>query len=177
MADSSIVFSHPEGAPKTATASASGVKRVMKTRVFVVNPANGEMVSPEEWLKSENPTSAEWLVVENVDYGFKFKIHKNNLGVYDWNAAVEAAKSAGEGCRLPNRFEMITLYNAIYTENLNNVIEAIGGEVLFGWCWTGEEDDDPQCSSTHAWLADLALGVVNYGTKTTTYQVRVVSGF
>lgn len=147
----------------------------MKTRVFVVNPANGEMVSPAEWLKSENPTAAEWLVVENVNYGFKFKIHKNGLGEHNWNEAVGITKSAGG--RLPNRFEMISLYNAIYTENLNNVIEAIGGEVLSGWFWTEEEDEDPQYSSTAAWHASLYLGYVNYYTKTNPYPLRVVSGF
>lgn len=147
----------------------------MKTRVFVVNPANGEMVSPAEWLKSENPKSAEWLVVENVDYGFKFKIHKNGFDECDWNAAVKVAESAGG--RLPNRFEMITLYNAIYTADLNMAINTIGGKVLSGWCWTGEEDDDPQYSSAYAWHVSLGSGYVNGTTKTHAYQLRVVSGF
>ena len=149
----------------------------MKTRVFVVNPANGEMVSQEEWLKSENPTTAEWLVVENVDYGFKFKIHKNGFGEHDWNEAIEVAKSSGEGFRLPGRFEMISLYNAIYTENLNKVIEVIGGDILSGWCWTGEEDDDPQYSSSNAWCVGLLNGYVYSNPKTGPCQVRVVSGF
>lgn len=145
----------------------------MKTQVFVVNPANGEMVSPAEWLKSENPKSAEWLVVENVDYGFKFKIHKNVFGEHDWNAAVEAAKSAGG--RLPNRFEMITLSDAIYTADLNKAIETIEGEELSNWCWTGEEENDPRYSSRTACISAPRVGYVNTNPKTTVYQVRVVS--
>lgn len=147
----------------------------MKARVFVVNPASGEMVSPEKWLKSWNPTEAKWLVVENVDYGFKFKIHKNVFGERNWNTAVEVAKIAGEGCRLPNRFEMITLYNAIHTADLNKAIEAIGGEVLSGWCWTGEEDDNPQYNSKCAWYTEFPNGGVSCSYKRFAYQVRIVS--
>lgn len=103
----------------------------MKTQVFVENPANGEMVSPGEWLKSENPAAAEWLVVENIDHGFKFKIHKNGLGEHNWNAAVKVVKSAGG--RLPNRFEMITLSDAIYTADLNKAIEAIEEKAIYNY--------------------------------------------
>lgn len=145
----------------------------MKTKIFVINPVNGKAISPEKWIKSKNPTAAEWLVVENVDYGFKFKIHKKDFGYHNWSEAIEAAKSAGG--RLPNRFEMITLSDAIYTANLNKVIEIIEGEELSDWCWTGEEENDPLYSSRSACISVPRVGYVNSNPKTAAYQVRVVS--
>lgn len=147
------------------------------TKVSVIDPRSQAPVEPEKWAETESPKEAEWIRVENTRYGFSFLLHKAAHGFSGWDQAVEAAKNVGEGCRLPDRFEIITLYNAVYTSELNKVIEVIGGDILSGWCWSCEEDEDPQYSSSLAWYASLSLGSVGSSTGTYPFQLRVVSGF
>ena len=41
--------------------------------------------------------------------------------------------------------------------------------------WTCEEDSEPQCNATSAWLVHLNYGGVANPTKTTGFQVRLVA--
>ena len=142
------------------------------TQVTVISPATGE----ENILENiGNPQDVEWIVIENTKYHFKFKLHKKSLGVLTYRKAIE--ETAKLGGRPGTRFELITLYNAIMTRGLNDILKSIGGDQLRGPHWTEESDEDPQYNATYAWYVYLAGGLVDAGNKTGGYQVRLVSAF
>ena len=142
------------------------------TQVTVISPATGE----ENILENiGNPQDVEWIVIENTKYNFKFKLHKKSLGVLTYRQAVgETAKLGG---RPGTRFELITLYNAIMTRGLNDILESIGGDQLKGFHWTEESDEDPQYDAAGAWRVDLTTGYVNLSNKSYGGRVRLVSAF
>lgn len=142
------------------------------TQVTVISPETGE----ENILENiGNPQDVEWIVIENTKYHFKFKLHKKSLGVLTYRDAIE--ETAKLGGRPGTRFELITLYNAIMTCGLNDILEAIGGDQLKGFHWTEESDEDPQYNAANAWHVTLGYGGVYGYTKTRGYQVRLVSAF
>ena len=142
------------------------------TQVTVISPATGE----ENILENiGNPQDVEWIVIENTKYNFKFKLHKKSLGVLTYRKAIE--ETAKLGGRPGTRFELITLYNAIMTRGLNDILESIGGDQLKGFHWTEESDEDPQYNATGAWSVDLDDGNVDTNDKANGNQVRLVSAF
>ncbi len=142
------------------------------TQVTVISPATGD----ENILENiGNPQDVEWIVIENTKYHFKFRLHKKSLGVLTHRQAIE--ETAKLGGRPGTRFELITLYNAIMTRGLNDILESIGGDQLKGFHWTEESDEDPQYNATYAWRVNLNLGCVYTNPKTNGYQVRLISAF
>lgn len=142
------------------------------TQVTVISPATGD----ENILENiGNPQDVEWIVIENTKYHFKFRLHKKSLGILTYRDAIE--ETAKLGGRPGTRFELITLYNAIMTRGLNDILKSIGGDQLEGLHWTEESDEDPQSNATDAWFVYLSSGYVDYTTKTSGNQVRLVSAF
>lgn len=142
------------------------------TQVTVISPATGD----ENILENiGNPQDVEWIVIENTKYHFKFRLHKKSLGILTYRDAIE--ETAKLGGRPGTRFELITLYNAIMTCGLNDILKSIGGDQLKGFHWTEESDEDPQYNASYAWLVTLSRGRVYTGAKTRGYQVRLVSAF
>ena len=100
----------------------------------------------------------EWVVIENTIYGFKFLLHKKELAKASYEDQLAAASAFTEGGRTGNRIEWITLYNAVHTAGLNNVLNEIGGDPI-GWklYWTEEMDED-QSYPTNAWYFNGTTG-------------------
>lgn len=142
------------------------------TTVTVICPVTGGEKTLDN-IEKEARKDVEWVVVTNNRHGFKFKIYKKDLAPANYEGANRAA--AEFGCRLPDRIELITLYNAIYTADLNDILLAIGGDTPKGWYWTYESDEDPQYIATYAWLVSMHTGTVGSATKTYTSRVRPVS--
>lgn len=61
-----------------------------------------------------------------------------------------------------------------WKDEINQLLKEHGGEPLRGWYWT---DTEHQFNSTYAWLVYLNSGYVSGHTKTSGYQVRLVSAF
>jgi hypothetical protein len=142
------------------------------TQVTVISPATGD----ENILENiGNPQDVEWIVIENTKYHFKFKLHKMSLGRMDYNNALEETEKLGG--RPGTRFELITLYNAIMTHDLNSIIKAIGGDPLVGYHWTEESDEDPRYNAADAWFVNLNYGYVYGSTKASGHRVRLISAF
>ena len=142
------------------------------TTVTVIGPVTGGEKTLDN-IEKEARKDVEWVVVTNNRHGFKFKIYKKDLAPANYEGANRAA--AEFGCRLPDRIEFITLYNAIYTADLNDILLAIGGDTLKGWYWTYESDEDPQYNASYAWTVYMRGGNVYAVNKTATYRVRPVS--
>ena len=117
----------------------------------------------------------EWVVIENIIYGFKFALHKKELANASYKDQLAAAAAFTEGGRTGNRIEWITLYNAVHTAGLNNVLNGIGGDPIgFKLYWTEEMDED-QSGATSAWVfygADGFLGT--YLARYSSYASRVL---
>lgn len=142
------------------------------TQVTVISPTTGD----ENILENiGNPQDVEWIVIENTKYHFKFRLHKKSLGILTYREAIE--ETAKLGGRPGTRFELITLYNAIMTRGLNDILKSIGGDQLKGFHWTEESDEDPQFNATYAWYVDLNGGYVSADGKPNGLQVRLVSAF
>ena len=125
-----------------------------------------------------DPTSVEWVVIEDTREGYKFKLHKKELGELSWRKAINAAAGRIAGGRIGTRHELICVFNAVKTAGLNDLLKAVGGDTIAPyWHWTEEEYDDPQYSATYAWYVGLLNGNVYRGTKTRGYQVRLISAF
>lgn len=127
------------------------------TNVTVLTPDGKENILDN--IGPDARKDIEWVVIENIIYGFKFALHKKEL-MDDQNyfASKIAAKRDGGDCRLGNRFEWISIYNAIHTAGLNNVLKEIGGDPIdWKWCWTEEMDED-QSNATRAWYFSGAHG-------------------
>lgn len=90
-----------------------------------------------------DPNSVEWVCIENTRYGFSFLLNKNALKEkLNHSASVERAKEIHPAGRLGDRFEWISVYNAIHTAGLNDILERIGGDTIdCSWYWTEEQDE------------------------------------
>ena len=95
-------------------------------------------------------------------------LHAKCLGKADWEGAKTLAKEAGgelfskkEGCIL-----------AYYKDEINELLEAHGGDKLEGWNWCSTE-----FSELYAWYVYFGDGYVDDGNKCITYYVRAVSAF
>ena len=162
--------------------------------IFIVNPANGEFVSLEDWRKVENPTSAEFVAIVNK-HGDGIIIAKDPVKVdgeinFRWEKAVELAKAftpstsvanlAVEGFHLPDRREVLDIYDARF-QGLDDALDVVGGTPLHKgdarWMWTEDADPDPGYHSYYAFLFGGYHGTVYGGNKYYTGTVRPVSAF
>ena len=95
-------------------------------------------------------------------------LHAKCLGKADWEGAKKLAKEAGgelfskkEGCIL-----------AYYKDEINELLEAHGGDKLEGWNWCSSE-----YSELYAWYVYFGDGYVGYFSKYYAGYVRAVSAF
>ena len=139
--------------------------------IKIINPDTNALVSVEDWRKEADPTRAEWIVI-TTDELKPFKLHKKLAA--DGKALF--FKDALEAGNTLTRAQGLVLYNAKYN-GLREALELIGGDPIRGWVWTCEADDDPQYNDTYAWYVYLGGGYVDDYTKTSGYQVRLVSAF
>lgn len=132
------------------------------TKVYVLDPATGQPVDAQEWLGRENKTAAEWVIIENTRYNFRVALHKNGIGKRTYDDALAVAAKVCDGGRTGSRIEWITVYNAIHTAQLNDILTNIGGEEIKRiWYWTEEMDED-QSYSNLAWVFPGYLGGLGY---------------
>lgn len=162
--------------------------------IFIVNPANGEFVTPADWSKTENPVSAEFVAIVREDKS-GIIIAKDPVKVdgeinFDWNKAVELAKAfkpatdvaalAVEGFRLPDRREALDIYDARF-QGLDDALALIGGTPVHTgdarWIWTEDEDPDPEYNSDYAFILGGRHGSVGTNGKYSALTVRPVSAF
>lgn len=162
--------------------------------IFIVNPANGEFVTPADWSKTENPASAEFVAIVREDKS-GIIIAKDPVKVdgeinFEWKKAVELAKAfkpatdvaalAVEGFRLPDRREALDIYDARF-QGLDEALELIGGTPVYKgdarWMWTEDEDPDPEYGSNSAFRFGGNLGSVYLDYKFDPNAVRPVSAF
>ena len=148
------------------------------TKVYVLDPATGQPVDAQEWLSSENKTAAEWVIIENTRYNFRVALHKNGIGNRTYDDALAAAAKVFDGGRTGSRIEWITVYNAIHTAQLNDILTIIGGEEIKRiWYWT-EEMDEEQSYSNFAWVLYGSIGYLYYGgIRIYAYGARVFRAF
>lgn len=158
--------------------------------IFIVNPATGEFVLPEDWANVEDPTIADVIAIERTDgtgifLGKRLARKDGEIVTAKWDEARKLAAEftsigkvdAPEGFRLPDRRECLDIYDARF-QGLDKALELIGGDPVNGrWIWTDDEDPDPEYNSNRAFFfyGDYG-GVTNYG-KYDTYAVRPVSAF
>ena len=93
-------------------------------------------------------------------------LHAKCLGKADWEGAKKLAEKAGG--ELFSKKEGYIL--AYYKDEINELLEAHGGDKLEGWNWCSSED-----SELDAWGVDFKDGYVGTGGKTLTAYVRAVS--
>lgn len=137
--------------------------------IKIINPDTKEPVSVEEWSKQQDPTRAEWVLIE-TDELRPFCLNKRLAGngrEYTFAEALEA------GNRL-TRAQALAIYDARY-HGLVEAMKLIGGDDPCEWVWTCEADADPQYSASHAWFVRLNNGYVYLNAKSYSYQVRLIA--
>lgn len=162
--------------------------------IYIVNPLTGELETPKSWARSENPQSAELVVLKRTGEQGLFiskNLIKDDLGVLkvDFDDAVKLASGykpttvypvdrTVEGAfRLPTRRECLDVYDARF-QGLDDALRLIGGDPLTDyWIWTGDEDPDPEFSSSGAFVFNGNYGGVRGNYKYGTYTVRPFSAF
>lgn len=95
-------------------------------------------------------------------------LHAKCLGEADWEDAKKLAKEVGG--ELFSKKEGYIL--AYYKDEINELLEAHGGDKLKGWNWCSSE-----YSELFAWLVFFSSGGISYDSKYFTYSVRAVSAF
>lgn len=163
--------------------------------IFIVDPATGNLVAPENWAEMKNAKDAEFVAIKRED-GSGIIIAKNPVSVdgnvnFDWNKAVELAKAfkastnlggnvGPEGFRLMDRREALDIYDARF-QGLDDALDVVGGTPLnegdARWMWTEDEDPDPEYNSYGAFLFNGDYGGVGHSHKSNTTTVRPVSAF
>lgn len=93
-------------------------------------------------------------------------LHAKCLGEADWEGAKKLAKKAGG--ELFSKKEGYIL--AYYKDEINEILEAYGGDKLEGWNWCSSES-----SELCAWGVNFNDGYVTIGGKSNTPYVRAVS--
>lgn len=137
--------------------------------IQIINPATKEPISVEEWAKQQDPTRAEWVLIE-TDELRPFCLNKKLAGDgkdYTFNEALDAGNKL-------TRAQGLAIYDARY-HGLVEAMALIGGEDPCEWVWTSEEDADPQYNASDAWRVDLANGNVYSHSKTYGRQVRLIA--
>lgn len=95
-------------------------------------------------------------------------LHAKCLGEADWEGAKKLAKEAGG--ELFSKKEGYIL--AYYKDEINELLEAHGGDKLEGWNWCSSE-----YSELRAWLVYFPDGTINGYVKCYSNYVRAVSAF
>lgn len=95
-------------------------------------------------------------------------LHAKCLGKADWEGAKKLAEKAGG--ELFSKKEGYIL--AYYKDEINELLEAHGGDKLEGWNWCSSE-----YSELSAWFVNFNDGYVSNDVKYYTYYVRAVSAF
>lgn len=95
-------------------------------------------------------------------------LHAKCLGEADWEGAKKLAKEAGG--ELFSKKEGYIL--AYYKDEINELLEAHGGDKLKGWNWCSSE-----ASALLAWGVHFNDGYVGGSRKCNTHYVRAVSAF
>lgn len=163
--------------------------------IFIVNPANGKLVTLTDWRNSENPASAEFIAIVREDKSgiilAKDPVKVDDEINFKWDEAVELAKAfkastnlggnvGPEGFRLPDRRESLEIYEARF-QGLDKALALIGGTPLYEgdarWMWTGDEDPDPEYNSNYASFFNGNFGGVYGNGKYNAGTVRPISAF
>ena len=106
-------------------------------------------------LKITNPITGDELQVANQDFSDEMT----------WEEAKRACNELGSGWRLPNKQELLEIYEKLHEKGQGN-FKAAG-------YWSSTEDDDG-----YAWTFNFANGFANYyGGKDYPYYVRAVRAF
>lgn len=95
-------------------------------------------------------------------------LHAKCLGEADWEGAKKLAKEAGGELFSKNEGYIL----AYYKDEINELLEAHGGDKLEGWNWCSSE-----YSALLAWLVDFNGGAILNDYKYYTSYVRAVSAF
>lgn len=93
-------------------------------------------------------------------------LHAKCLGEADWEGSKKLAKKVGG--ELFSKKEGYIL--AYYKDEINELLEAHGGDNLEGWNWCSSEN-----SELSAWNIDFGDGDIGTLSKSNTYYVRAVS--
>lgn len=105
-----------------------------------------------ESLDEEARKARFWIKITNTRYNFSLALmilEKEKPA--NWEAAKAWAAAAADGGRLGDRICWITIYNAIHTAGLNELIEKLGGDPIRAVpYWTEDADEDPR-----AWAKDI----------------------
>lgn len=163
--------------------------------IYIVNPLTGKLETPKSWARSENPQSAELVVLKRTGEQGGLFISKNLLkdenGVLEvnFNDAVKLASEykpttvypvdrTVEGAfRLPTRRECLDVYDARF-QGLDDALRLIGGDPLTDyWILTGDEVPAPEYNFSNAFVFHGNYGNVYITNKYNTYAVRPFSAF
>ena len=93
-------------------------------------------------------------------------LHVKCLGEADWEGAKKLAKEAGGELFSKNEGYIL----AYYKDEINELMEAHGGDKLEDWNWCSSEH-----SALHAWTVNFGSGCINNHGKSSTIYVRAVS--
>ena len=163
--------------------------------IFIVDPATGNLVAPENWAEMSNAKDAEFVAIKRED-GSGIIIAKDPVKVdgeinFKWDKAVELAKAfkpstvvgenrAVEGFRLMDRREALDIYDARF-QGLDDALDVVGGTPLHKgdarWMWTEDADPDPEYYSNYAFIFYGYYGDVHNYHEYNTPTVRPVSAF
>lgn len=145
--------------------------------VHVIDPHTGYSMDPKQWMArpEDERQKAEWLHFQS-SLGYEFNMHKKALPRGTWKNQIESTARLCEGGRPGTRLEWLLVHYAKQQSevDIDELLEAIGGDPLVGLVWTEEEY---QSNATTAWYVYLNYGYVNYTYKTYGIQVRLVSAF
>lgn len=143
--------------------------------VHVIDPHTGYSMDPKQWMirPEDERQKAEWLHFQS-SLGYEFNLHKKALPCGPWNKQLEAAAKLCEGGRPGTRMDwpLVDYAKQQSRLNINELLEAIGGDPLEGWVWTEEEFQDYY---PFAWFVRLTTGAVDNGDKAEACQVRLVT--
>ena len=145
----------------------------------VINPADNSSVNAAEWLKQpeEVRTTAEWISFE-TDRGEQFMMHKSKLPDADWSYQRGAVKRVHPDGRRGTRYEFLLVQYARenFETNLDELLEAIGGDDLNDEFWTEEGFAG---SASNAWIFNgNGYGTLYYNNnRYFAYYARVFRAF
>lgn len=148
------------------------------TRIFIVEPTTGNLLTAEEWKKqAEDVKTAFEIVIVPGDGSQAFLITKKTICEAPWKKAREAVQAfkvttkgevIHEGFDLPTRKQWIDIREARAC-GLDQVLELIGGDTLLRdlrrgeWFWTSgvwvpagtsaEDYEKEKESAYHAWFS------------------------
>lgn len=156
------------------------------TRIFIVEPMTGNLLTAEEWKnKAEDVKQAQFVVIVPGDGSQAFAIAKKTLGEFPWKEAKEKAAALSDTLNsepfaewgLPTRKQWVDIREA-RSCGLDQVLELIGGQQLLKdlrngeWFWTSEvwvkagtsaEDYEKEKESAYvAWCSHGGSGNCSY---------------